>query len=288
MHYGVTVEPAREPWQWALGLIRVVPKAPAPQAGAESMPTFCVIRTRSATESACIFFITRPRCTFTVFSAAPSSAAICLLSIPVTTRASTSRSRGVKICQPPLDLAPLGVLRERLAAPRERALDRVEQLLALQRLPEEVQRPALHRPHAHGNIPSSGDEDDGHPMLDRAQRRLQVEPAQPRQPNVEDEACRAVRTPMVEEGLGGGKGLRVQPDRPHEAGEGAPHRLLVVHDVHRFIAGHVRADPFLARQLGAHGETAGGVSGGPETPAMILDDGAADGQAHAEAVAAWC
>src|SRR5438034_1045054 len=42
---------------------------------------FCAITTSSATDSARIFFITRPRWTLIVFSAAASSTAICRLSL---------------------------------------------------------------------------------------------------------------------------------------------------------------------------------------------------------------
>ena len=42
--------------------------------------------TSSAREPACIFFITRARWSLTVFSTIPSSRAICLFSLPVTTR----------------------------------------------------------------------------------------------------------------------------------------------------------------------------------------------------------
>jgi hypothetical protein len=53
------------------------------------------IFTRSATEPADIFRITLPRCDFTVITLMLSSAAICLFSSPATTKAMTSRSRGV-------------------------------------------------------------------------------------------------------------------------------------------------------------------------------------------------
>jgi hypothetical protein len=49
----------------------------------------------SETEEHPVLRITRPRWVLMVFSAAPSSAAICLLSMPVTTSLSTSVSRGV-------------------------------------------------------------------------------------------------------------------------------------------------------------------------------------------------
>src|SRR6202030_1078616 len=55
--------------------------------------SFAAILTNSANDSACIFRITWPRWTFTVISLVPSSEAICLFSIPNTTKLMTSRSR---------------------------------------------------------------------------------------------------------------------------------------------------------------------------------------------------
>ena len=57
--------------------------------------SFAAILTNSARDSACIFRITCPRWIFTVISLVPSSEAICLLSMPETTSAMTSRSRAV-------------------------------------------------------------------------------------------------------------------------------------------------------------------------------------------------
>ena len=53
------------------------------------------MRTRSASDRAPIFRITWARCTFTVISATPRSAAICLLRRPLVTKARISRSRAV-------------------------------------------------------------------------------------------------------------------------------------------------------------------------------------------------
>src|ERR1700732_240251 len=55
------------------------------------------IRTSSGKDLACIFFIAWLRCILTVAFFAPSSAAICLLSIPETTRLITSRSRTLNV-----------------------------------------------------------------------------------------------------------------------------------------------------------------------------------------------
>jgi hypothetical protein len=60
-----------------------------------SSPSFCAILTRSATDSACILCMMLARWNLMVLSVVANSPAICLLSSPVTRRASTSRSRGV-------------------------------------------------------------------------------------------------------------------------------------------------------------------------------------------------
>src|SRR3977135_3678551 len=64
------------------GFVRRTPRIPA-------------ILTKSANDLAPIFFIRCPRWLFTVISARPISAAICLLRRPPVTKASTSCSRGV-------------------------------------------------------------------------------------------------------------------------------------------------------------------------------------------------
>ena len=56
-------------------------------------PSLSAILMRPASESACIFCITWPRCSFTVASLMPNSPAICLLRRPRTTSAITSCSR---------------------------------------------------------------------------------------------------------------------------------------------------------------------------------------------------
>jgi hypothetical protein len=55
------------------------------------------IRAKSGSEAAFIFRMTWPRWTFTVISLMPMSYAICLLRRPATTKAITSRSRGVRV-----------------------------------------------------------------------------------------------------------------------------------------------------------------------------------------------
>src|ERR1700674_285654 len=77
-------------------------QAVAPNCGENSHPrlpggssSLAAILTNSASDSACILRITCPRWIFTVISLVPRSNAICLLSMPETTRPMSSRSRGV-------------------------------------------------------------------------------------------------------------------------------------------------------------------------------------------------
>src|ERR1700685_4178583 len=55
--------------------------------------SLAAILTKSTTDAAPIFCMTRPRCAFTVISLMPSSAPTCLLRSPDTTKAMTCRSR---------------------------------------------------------------------------------------------------------------------------------------------------------------------------------------------------
>ena len=66
------------------------------------------------------FCITRPRWTFTVFSAVPSSPAICLFSMPVMTSCITSNSRGVSKSRS-RRVSSFSALRRRCSADRIRA-----------------------------------------------------------------------------------------------------------------------------------------------------------------------
>src|SRR5262245_44601698 len=77
------------PWSYSIGT------PAATQGRGRSRPSFSASRTRSGTVATRILSMTRARWTLMVFSAMPSSPAICLLSMPATTSFSTSRSRVV-------------------------------------------------------------------------------------------------------------------------------------------------------------------------------------------------
>src|SRR5262245_59712192 len=95
-HWCVTVSHARQTVAAkTLGVYpTLVGSRPSP---ARPIPSRPAARTSSARDPACILAITCPRCSLTVASADPSSAAICLFSRPATTPVITSRSRGVRV-----------------------------------------------------------------------------------------------------------------------------------------------------------------------------------------------
>src|SRR5687767_1074244 len=66
---------------------------------ARRMSSVWAILTRSARDFAAIFLMICPRCIFTVISAIPILAAICLFMSPDVTRAIISRSRAVRVAK---------------------------------------------------------------------------------------------------------------------------------------------------------------------------------------------
>ena len=118
--------------------------------------------TRSAKEEAAILPITLARCTFTVRSAAPRSAAICLFSCPATTASKTCRSRALSEYRNGREASPARSGRDRArACSLDGVLDRGEQGLALHGLGEEVRGPGFHRAHARGHVGTPGEENHG-------------------------------------------------------------------------------------------------------------------------------
>src|SRR5690349_12160876 len=72
-------------------------------------------------------------------------------------------------------------------------IDRIEQVLVTKRLREELDSTALHRLHAHRNVPMPGDEDDRKLDLCRREVALKIQPAAARQSHIENEAGWAIR-----------------------------------------------------------------------------------------------
>ena len=74
----------------------------------------------------------------------------------------------------------------------ERASNGVEHLLVAKWLGKEVDCSGLHGPDRHRNVAMGRNEDDRYHNARGAKFRLQIEAAQARQPNVQDEATRDV------------------------------------------------------------------------------------------------
>jgi hypothetical protein len=77
--------------------------------------------------------------------------------------------------------------------------NRIEQVLLVERLGQELYRPSLHRPYAHRNIPMTGDKN--HWQSDSGSRELLLkhQTAHPRQSDVEHETAENVLRVAVQE-----------------------------------------------------------------------------------------
>jgi hypothetical protein len=74
----------------------------------------------------------------------------------------------------------------------------------------------------------AGDEDNRQADLGGGELALQVKPAQPRQPYVEHQTAGRVRGLTRQEFPGGPEGLDAESHRPDQAGEGIPHRRIII------------------------------------------------------------
>src|SRR5277367_2875756 len=91
------------------------------------------------------------------------------------------------------------------AITREADLNGVEELLITERLRKELNGTTLHRLHRHRDVAVPCDEDDWEFSVRRRELALKVETALPRQPDVEDQAGRAIRRIGFEKIGNGGK-----------------------------------------------------------------------------------
>src|SRR5215470_13309380 len=88
-----------------------------------------------------------------------------------------------------------------LTVSRHPNLDRIEQLLVAERLGQKLDGSRLHRPHAHGDVAVTGDEDDRQMDIGAEEIALEVEPAQAGQPDIEHKATWHVRPIALQEFL---------------------------------------------------------------------------------------
>src|SRR5262245_64128225 len=73
-------------------------------------------------------------------------------------------------------------------------------------------------------------EDDGNPAWRRTQLSLELQAADSRQSEVDQQTRRRLQAVCLQKVLCGGKRLNLEPDRPHEALQRLTHRFVVVHN----------------------------------------------------------
>ena len=198
--------------------------------------------TRSASERAFIFSITRPRCAFTVISLIPSSPPTCLFRRPAHHQrhdlALPAAEQGVAIAQ----RLKLGLVAQLGGAAVDGVPDGAEKDVFGERLGQELDRAGLHGAHRHGDVAVPGDEDDRHVEPFAGDLRLQIQPAEFGQVDIEDEAAWASATR--------GRARKSCADAKHSGSpslhadqrlEGLAHGDIIVDDEHdRRCVGHGR------------------------------------------------
>ena len=120
-----------------------------------------------------------------------------------------------------------------LQAHLNRPLHRIEKELVLEGLLQEVERAVLHRLYGQLHIPVAGHEDHGKQRSDSQQAPLQLQPAQPRHADVEDDAAARNGEDRRggEEGFAGFVPRRLPAHRFEQEQQGAAERGFVIHHV---------------------------------------------------------
>ena len=157
-----------------------------------------IIFTRSANVLARIFRMARARWTFTVTSLNPSLAAICLFMSPAATLTITSRSRGLGESK---CFRNVEFNRRFAAGPIlfQGPENRVEQVLATERLGQKVDCSCFHRAHGHLGVAMAGDENDRRVNASSRKFFLNFEATRFGQPHIEHQATRVIRNAIFQE-----------------------------------------------------------------------------------------
>src|SRR5579863_9006863 len=110
----------------------------------------------------------------------------------------------------------------------ERDLNRIEEILVAERLGEKFHRSGLHGAHGHRNIAVSGDENDRNANVGLGELGLEIESADPRQPDIKDEAGGGIGQLEFQKIGRRGEYLGAQADRSQQAPECLAQRSVVV------------------------------------------------------------
>ena len=112
--------------------------------------------------------------------------------------------------------------------PFQREMNRIQQILVVEGLGEKLHGPRLHGPYRHRDVAVRSDENDRNLNIGFGELALQVESADSRQPDIEDEATGHVRKLACEELLRGPEQFDLQTHGADKALDCAPHRGIVI------------------------------------------------------------
>jgi hypothetical protein len=114
----------------------------------------------------------------------------------------------------------------------KRLMDSVQQILIVERLGEELQRPRLHRPDRHGSISEASDENDRNVNIGLCQLALEIEPTLSRQPDIEDQAARNIRQLPLQNFLRRAEKLNLQTYGADQTVKRIADRGVVIYNEH--------------------------------------------------------
>jgi hypothetical protein len=130
---------------------------------------------------------------------------------------------------------------EPLAAAVQGPLHRLQQVGVGDRLLQEIDGPALHGAHAARHVGVTADEEEREVQAAPGQLVLEVQAGEPRHAQVRHHAGRLVRGDGHQQVGGGREAHHLQAARAEDAGQGAAHPRVVVHEEHAAAAGGGRA-----------------------------------------------
>src|ERR1700686_3018798 len=112
----------------------------------------------------------------------------------------------------------------------KRRLNGIEQILVVERFDQEFHGSSLHGLNAHGDVAVGSDEDNRDPDVALVQLTLKIDPANSRQPHVEDQTAREVGTVAGEKFSRRSEGFDWQVYRFQQAPNGIAHGGIIIHN----------------------------------------------------------
>src|SRR5262249_11372525 len=124
-----------------------------------------------------------------------------------------------------------------VAIPLERRGDRIQHVLIAKRLGQKIDRAGFHGLDRHGNVAVAGHEYDRNSDARLGELSLKIEPAQPRQSDIEYEAACHIGKLASQQVRGRAECLHPKVDRAKQPSERFAHGFIVVDDEHDRLFG---------------------------------------------------